>query len=210
MKPEDEAILLANTIVAQDLAERGELVVSNHLVRMGNSIRELSAEVNEAKKDYALLELEANEYEEDRDRNAELWEAMKAEVERLKSRTVVGMTPGWVPSYGDPDNASGAPEAEPITLSDIERENSQVKAERDRLAGENAKLREALEAAIKQLEHVETLRAMDWGPVPETLTPDVIADAKAALAQAGQELAGVPAKAELPIWPSRSPTCGLT
>lgn len=139
MKPEHEAILLANTIVAEDLAERGELVVSNHLVRMENSIRELSAEVNEAKKDHALLELKANEYEEDRDRNAELWE--------------------------------------------------RVKAERDRLAGENAKLREALEAAIKQLEHVETLRAMDWGPVPETRTPDVIADAKSALAQAGQELA---------------------
>ena len=100
MKPEHEAILLANAIVTQDLAERGELVVSNHLVRMENSIRELSAEVNEAEKDYALLELIANEYEEGRDRNAELWE--------------------------------------------------RVKAERDRLAGENAKLREMLEAAIKQ------------------------------------------------------------
>lgn len=83
MKPEHEAILLANAIVAQDLAERGELVVSNHLVRMENSIRELSAEVAEANKDYGCLAKKAREYEDDRDRNAELWEAMKAERDRL-------------------------------------------------------------------------------------------------------------------------------
>lgn len=139
MTAEDEKLLGRLVALRSDAA-------ANHVIELAcvfddviARIRELSAEVNEAKKDYALLELETNEYEEGRDRNAELWE--------------------------------------------------RVKAERDRLAGENAKLREALEAAIKQLEHVETLRAMDWGPVPETLTPDVIADAKSALAQAGQELA---------------------
>lgn len=55
----------------------GEVLVA------AQSIRELSAEVNEAEKDYALLELEANEYEEGRDRNAELWERVKAERDRL-------------------------------------------------------------------------------------------------------------------------------
>ena len=55
----------------------------NEVLVAAQSIRELSAEVNEAKKDYALLELKANEYEDDRDRNAELWEAMKAERDRL-------------------------------------------------------------------------------------------------------------------------------
>lgn len=35
------------------------------------------------------------------------------------------LTDGWVPSYNDPDNASGAPEAEPYCpmCDELEREN---------------------------------------------------------------------------------------
>jgi hypothetical protein len=46
------------------------------------------------------------------------------------------------------------------------------------LAAEVRRLREALYAVTTQLEHVERLRRMDCGPIPATLSPEVIAAAK--------------------------------
>jgi hypothetical protein len=43
---------------------------------------------------------------------------------------------------------------------------------------EKAKLREALTAAVAQIEHLEELRRMNAGPTPATLTPDILSDAR--------------------------------
>lgn len=96
MKPEHEAILLANAIVAEDLAERGELVVSNHLVRMENSIRELSAEVVQVRgwyedwftRAFSLLEFVdetklCGDVRKAAEEAGAKWEAMKAERDQL-------------------------------------------------------------------------------------------------------------------------------
>lgn len=42
---------------------------------------------------------------------------------------------------------------------------------------ENSQLKEALRAAVAQLNHVEDLRRMDAGPIPATLTPEIVANA---------------------------------
>lgn len=83
MTAEDEKLLGRLVALRSDAAANNVIELACVFDDAIARIRELSAEVAEAKKDYGCLAKKAREYEDDRDRNAELWEAMKAERDRL-------------------------------------------------------------------------------------------------------------------------------
>lgn len=65
------------------------------------------------------------------------------------------------------------------------------------LKKENELLREILGETVDQLEHVEELRRLNCGPIPATLSPDIITRAKGCLANIpGQERASPVGEAE--------------